>query len=74
MIPVSLGWDTQRRSILLKWDGFISSGWDNGKISAKILGYSIPIPLKKEKIQLEPTSHTMDLFERDFFFSHKMEA
>jgi hypothetical protein len=52
MIPVSLRWDTQKRSISLKWDGFISSGWENGKISAKILGCPIPIPLKKRKIQL----------------------
>jgi hypothetical protein len=53
MIPVSLCWDTQKRSILLKWDGFISSGWENGRISAKLLGCSIPIPLrKKKKIEL----------------------
>ena len=52
MIPISLCWDTRKRSLLLKWSGFISSGWEKGKISTKILGVSIPIPLKSGKIQL----------------------
>jgi len=52
MIPVSLSWDTQKRSVLLKWNGFISSGWENGKIATKIIGLSILPPLKKKKIQL----------------------
>ena len=51
MIPVSLRWDTQKRSLLVKWTGFISSGWEKGTISTKILGVSIPIPLKRKKIQ-----------------------
>jgi hypothetical protein len=52
MIPISLNWDTRKRSLLLKWNGFISSGWKDGKLSAKILGLSIPLPLKRKKRQL----------------------
>ena len=52
MIPVSLRWDSRKRSLLLKWSGFISSGLEKGKISTKILGVPIPIPLKRKKIQL----------------------
>jgi hypothetical protein len=52
MIPISLCWNTRKRSLLLKWDGFISSGWEDGKVSTKMLGVSIPIPLKRRKIQL----------------------
>jgi hypothetical protein len=52
MIPVSLCWDTQKRSVLFRWNGFVSSGVESGKISAKILGVPISLPLKKKKIQL----------------------
>jgi hypothetical protein len=51
MIPISLCWDTQKRSVLLKWNGFVSSGWENGKISTKIFGLPVPLPLKKKKAQ-----------------------
>ena len=51
MIPISLNWDTRKRSLLLKWNGFISSGWRNGKISMRILRLPIPLPLEKKKIQ-----------------------
>jgi len=51
MIPVSFCWNAQKRLVLLKWNGFISSQWRDGKISAKILGCSIPIPIKKKDIQ-----------------------
>jgi hypothetical protein len=52
MTPISLSWESRKRSVLLKWNGFISSGWENGRISAKILGVPIPLPLKKKKIKL----------------------
>jgi hypothetical protein len=52
MIPISLDCDTQKGALLLKWDGFISSGWRNGKMSMRILRLPIPLPLKKKKIQL----------------------
>jgi hypothetical protein len=52
MIPVSLFWDTQKRSVLFRWNGFVSSGVESGKILAKILGVPIPLPLKKKKIRL----------------------
>jgi hypothetical protein len=51
MIPVSFCWDTQKRSVLLKWNGFISSQWKDEKISIKILGCSIPISIKNQEIQ-----------------------
>jgi hypothetical protein len=51
MIPISLDCDTQKGALLLKWDGFISSGWRNGKMSMRILRLPIPLPLKKKKIQ-----------------------
>ncbi len=52
MIPISLSWESRGKSVFLKWNGFVSSGWENGKISVKILGLSIPTPSKKKKIQL----------------------
>jgi hypothetical protein len=52
MIPISLCWDIQKRSVLLKWNGVISSGWENGKVLTKILGISIPVPLKKRRIPI----------------------
>ena len=52
MIPISFCWETRRRSVLLKWNGFISSGWEDGKILVKILGLSLPIPLKRKGVQL----------------------
>lgn len=52
MIPISLSWDSRRRSVLLKWNGFVSSGWENGKMLIKILGVPISIPLKKKRIPL----------------------
>jgi hypothetical protein len=51
MIPISLCWDTWKRSVLLKWNSFVSSGWENGKISTKILGLPIPLSFKRKKIQ-----------------------
>ena len=50
MIPISLCWDTQKRLVLLKWDGFISSGWEDGKSSTKIFGLPIPLPLEKTRV------------------------
>ncbi len=52
MIPISLSWDSRRRSVLLKWNGFVSSGWEKGKMLVKILGVPISIPFKKKRIPL----------------------
>jgi len=52
MIPISLCWDTRKRSALLKWNGLISSGWQDGKIRVKILGSPIPLSLKKNGVHL----------------------
>jgi hypothetical protein len=52
MIPIALKWNTRTRSVLLKWNGFISSEWEKGRMMAKILGLSILLPLKDKRIQL----------------------
>jgi len=52
MIPISLCWDTRKRSAVLKWNGLISSGWQDGKIRVKILGSPIPLSLKKNGVHL----------------------
>ena len=40
MIPFSFHWNTQKRSILLKWDGFFSLGWNRGNALVRIFGFS----------------------------------
>ncbi len=52
MTRISLNWDTREKLFLLKWDGFISSQWRNGKISMRVLGLPVPFPLKKKEIRL----------------------
>jgi len=67
MIPISLCWDTQKRSVLLKWNGVISSGWENGKILMKIFGLSIPVPLKKKRILIFHKLPIQWIYLRDVF-------
>lgn len=50
MIPFSLSWDTQKRSISLKWNGFLSLVWEKGEGLTKILGFRIPFRLRQKKI------------------------
>ena len=50
MIPFSFFWDTQKRSILLKWNGFLSLGWKEGKVLTKMLGFPIPFRLRQKRI------------------------
>jgi hypothetical protein len=52
MIPISFSWDTQKRLILLKWNGFLSLRWERGKASTKVLGLSVPIHFRKRKARL----------------------
>ena len=52
MIPISLCWDTRKRSALLKWNGLISLRWQNGKILTRVLGLPIPLHFKKKGVQL----------------------
>jgi hypothetical protein len=48
MIPFSFLWDTQKRSILLKWNGFLSWGWERGNAWMRIFGFPIPFnPIEK---------------------------
>lgn len=42
MMPISLAWDSREKSILIKWDGFFSFGWEEGKKVKKL--WKIPIP------------------------------
>jgi len=52
MIPIRFSWDTRKRSILLKWNGFFSATWEGGKVLAKILGISIPFRAGAKRIHL----------------------
>ena len=49
MIPISFWWNARKRSASLKVDGFVSSEWENGKLTTKILRMPIPLSLTKEK-------------------------
>jgi len=46
MIPVSIIWDTRKRSIQVKWNGFFSFGWENGKVLKKVVGIPIPFDIR----------------------------
>jgi hypothetical protein len=50
MIPISLSWDTRKKSILLKWDGFVSLNWKEGRVLTKFVGVPISFKLKKHRI------------------------
>jgi hypothetical protein len=50
MIPISFSWETREKAILLKWDGFFSLSWKEGKVSAKLIGVPIPLRLRKKRI------------------------
>jgi len=50
MIPFSLSWDTQKRSIFIKWDGFFSFGREKGKTLMKILGFPIRFRYRQKEI------------------------
>lgn len=50
MIPFSLSWNTQKRMISLKWNGFLSLGWEKGKVLTKMLGFSIPYRFRQKRI------------------------
>jgi hypothetical protein len=52
MIPISFSWDTQKRFVSLKWNGFFSLRWGRRKASTKVLGLSIPIPFRKRKARV----------------------
>jgi hypothetical protein len=49
MIPFLLSWDTQRRLISLKWNGFFSLVWEKGKVLMKMLSFPIPFRLRQKK-------------------------
>mgnify|MGYP001056358940 CR=1 FL=1 len=50
MILFSLSWDTQKRSISLKWNRFLSLGLENGKVLMKTLKIPIPFGFKQKRI------------------------
>ncbi len=49
MIPISFWWNARKRSASLKLDGFVSSEWENGKVTTKILRMPVALSLTKEK-------------------------
>ena len=49
MIPISFWWNARKRSASIKVDGFVSSEWEKGKLTTKILRMPIPFSLAKEK-------------------------
>jgi hypothetical protein len=50
MIPFSFSWDTQNRSISLKWNGFLSLVWEKGKVLTRILRFPIPFSPRQKRI------------------------
>jgi hypothetical protein len=44
MTPISLTWDSREKVILIKWNGFFSFGWKEGKRVKTI--FKIPIPYR----------------------------
>lgn len=51
MIPISLKWNTQNKSFSIQWDGGIGSEWREGRASIKILGGTIPLPLRRVRVE-----------------------
>jgi len=54
MIPISFSWDTRKKSILLKWDGFFSLSWKERKFLTKLIGVPIPFKLREKRIHFRP--------------------
>lgn len=52
MTPISLNWDTRKRSFSFKWNRFLFFGWEDGKTAAEIVGIPIPLPLRMKKTRL----------------------
>ena len=52
MIPVTLLWDTRKRSVLIKWNGFFSLGWEKGKPLVKILCFRKSFSVSENRIHL----------------------
>ena len=51
MIPfLLLSWDTRKRLVSIKWNGFLSLVWEKGKILMKILGFPIPFRPRQKRI------------------------
>jgi len=54
MIPFSFFWDTKKRSILLKSDGFFSFRREDEKVLVKILGFRIRFGVRPQKVHFRP--------------------
>jgi len=52
MIPFSFLWDTKKRLILLKSDGFFSFRREDEKVLVKILGFPIRFGVRPKKVHL----------------------
>lgn len=71
MIPFSLSWDTQKRSVSFKWNGLFLFGLGGREGVDENSWVSNSHPLQTEK---SPFSPAMDLCQGGLFSSEKMEA
>ncbi len=67
MIPISFWWNARKRSAGLKVDGFVSSEWENGKLTTKILKMPISLSLTKEKTRFSGIPPVRWLYLKGFF-------
>ena len=49
MIPVSLIWDTRKGSMALQWNGFFFLGWENGRVTKRLLGIPVPFGFRRKR-------------------------
>ena len=68
MIPVKLFWDTRKRAIIIKWNGFFSFGWEKGKPLVKILGFRKSLKVGTKNI---PIRFRLAHFRETLFFLSK---
>ncbi len=67
MIPISFWWNARKRSAGLKMDGFVSSEWENAKVTTKILKMPIPLSWTKEKTRFSGIPPVRWLYLKGFF-------
>jgi hypothetical protein len=48
MNPVLLTWDSRTKSVYVKWNGFLSLGWENGRLVKRMLGIPIPFGFRRK--------------------------
>lgn len=73
MIPVSFIWDTRKRSIQVKWNGFFSFGWENGKVLKKVVGIPIPFDIRVKGRRMDLRGMRWIYLKRVFFLLKEWE-